>query len=1020
MLIILVVLLGIMSYINTGKDLYPPVNIPVIVITTQYPGAGAEEIKKDIVEPIEDAVSGVSGVDKVNSTAAEGYSSTVVMFKLSADTTNAYIDTQKAVDSITYKLPKDAEKPTLLKYDPNNIPVIILTVSGDKEHEQLYNDADRLKDKLSRIPGVGQVSMSGGMEKELQINIDKSKLEFYGITISQIVQRLQAENLNFPGGTIKQSEQDKIVKISGEFKDINEIKSFRIPVRNSFIQLKDIADISLSYPNVKEISRDSGKPCISLSIQKQPDANVVETGDKILKEIEKMKPLLKGSNINIVMNATEFIKGSLSETQRNLIEGVFITSLVLFVFLRQFSSMLIVLISIPVSIVSTFFMMYVFGFTFNMLSLMGLALCVGILVDDSVVILENIHRHLKMGKDPKAAALDGRTEIGMAAIAITLCDIVVFAPIAFMSGIVGQYFRQFGLTVVFATLFSLIVSFTVTPMLASRMYKQSGTTFLKENFIRRFLNAFGASFQAGYISLLKWSLRHRFIVCGAILVLIVFAISLPFMGAIGGEFMPEMDTGEFYVRLELASGSNIQNTDAKTKIVENYLTKENIPELDYYYTTIGDGGNVNKSSIYVKLVNKTARKRTYKQVMDQVRDWGLNNLSGVSYKVTKAAGEGGPDSDKPVLINIKGPKMEVLKDIARKIEQIVKETPGTVEVSNSLESGQPEISINIDRLACAKYGFTVYDISNTIRSSLEGTKAGVFRKDGQEYDIRVKLQNNQILNEFDISNLKVSNNSGVSMSVGQLAAINLTQSPTTLKTLDKQTLASVSAYLKEGYTTAEVNAAIMAKTKDLKLMDEYSISFGGEQEDMQETMISLLQALFMSIALVYIVLVILYESFLTPFVRLLALPVGIIGALIMLAITGNTLNMFSMIGLIMLDGLAAKNGTLLIDYTNTLMHTKGLSLREALIEATKTRLKPIYMTSIAMIVGMLPTALALGDGAEFKSSMGIVIIGGITSSTLLSPILLPVAYTIMDDMKRFISGKIFRRKPKTQAIVESI
>lgn len=1021
MLIILVFLLGTISYINTGSDLYPPINIPVIVIHSSYHGAGSEEIHKDIIKPIEDAVSGVNGVDYVRSTAVEGSASTIIIFKLSANTTNAFIDVQKAVEGITYKLPKDADKPTVLKFDQNAMPIFTVSISGDKEYEQLYNDAENLKEIIARVPGVGNVNMSGGMEKQLQINIDKSKLDFYGLTINQIVGRLQSENLTMPGGKIKQSEQDKTIQINGEFKDVSDIKKFRIPLKGGFVQLEDIADISLAYPDATDISRTDKGQCITLSVQKQSDANIVATGDKVKKEIEKFKPTVKGTNINILEDATIYIRGSLNETQRNLIEGVIITSFVLLIFLRQFSSMFIVLVSIPVSLVATFFMMFMFKFTFNMLSLMGLALCVGILVDDSVVILENINRHLKMGKDPKKAALDGRTEIGMAAIAITLCDVVVFAPIAFMSGIVGQYFKQFGLTVVFATLFSLLVSFTVTPMLASRLFKRNleMPDVLKDNFIKRFLNKIGFAFLHMYQAQLKWALKHRLTVLFSILVLIIVAVSLIPMGFIGAEFMPKIDSGEFTLNVELASGLNLENTNSKIKTIENYLLN-NIPEFDYYITHVGVDGFQNKGSIYVKLKDKKLRKRSYKVIMDQVRNWTQQNLSGVKLQISEANMGGGPDSNKPIIVNIKGDKSEVLNQISKEVERIVKETPGTVEVSNSLASGQPELTIQIDRLACAKYGFTVSDVASTVRASVDGSSAGVYRKDGDEYDIKVKINPSQLRDENSINTLKVTNNQGITMTLDQLTNAELSQSPAQINTKDKQRLATISASLRPGYTTGAVNAEIQKKLNSLHLMNGYSLEFGGEQQDMEETFSSLIQALIMSVALVYIVLVVLYESFLTPFVRLLALPVGMVGALILLAITRNSLNMFSMIGLIMLDGLAAKNGTLLIDYTNTLMETKGLSLKEALYEAGSTRLKPIYMTSVAMIFGMLPTAIAIGDGAEIKASMAIVIIGGIISSTLLSPILIPVAYTLLDDMKRFLVRKLFRRKVKEAKLVSNI
>lgn len=1018
MIVLLFILLGIMGRMYLGADLFPKVNIPVVVISTLYPGAGAEEIEKDIIKPTEDAVSSISGVDKISSTASEGYASTVVMFKMSADTSSAVMDTQKAIDSLSNRLPKDASRPTLYKYEQDATPILVVTLSGEKPFEELYNEAETLKERIERVQGVGMVSIFGGREKEVEIKVDKAKLDFYGLSLSQITNRLQLENLNMPGGTINQAGQDKIVRVQGEFDNINDIKSLRIPLSTgSYIQLSDVAEISLEYPKVNDMSRANGTTAIGLSIQKQSDANIVETGKKAKNEINKLKNSFKGTEVELVQDSTVFITSSLDETQKNLIEGVLTTAIVLFFFLRQWTSVFMVMIAIPTSLISTFFMMYMFGFTFNMLSLMGLALCVGILVDDSVVVLENIHRHLSMGKDSKTAALEGRSEIGMAAIAITLCDVVVFAPIAFMSGMVGQYFKQFGLTVVFATMFSLLVSFTLTPMMASRLFKKNGEG-RKSKFVKATDNI-GITIKRGYQFLLLWALNNRYKVIGFILVLIIFAVSLIPLGVIGAEFMPGVDSGELEINMNLTPGSTIEKTDVKTKMVEEYV--KTIPELKYFYTKIGGDSLPNKAYMYVKLIEKEKiqdkisnifslsknkqdklekRKRSQKQIVEDIRNWGNKNLSGVDFSVNEVGMADTGNGNKPIVVQIKGSKTEVIKEIANKVEEIVKSTPGTTDIGNTLDSGQPEINVKVDRIAATSYGVSAYDISNVVRSSIEGAKAGVYRIDGEEYDIRIKLADNQVLDLNDVGELKVINNAGQLIPINQVAKVSLTESPTVIKRSEKQRMGTINANLQKGYIIGNVNTEIQKKIDALSIPDGYSVSMSGEQEDMVETFTALIQALILSVALVYMILVVLYESFLTPLVRILALPVGMVGALLMLALTGKSLNMFSMIGLIMLDGLAAKNGTLLIDYTNTLMR-RGLSLREALFEAGSTRLRPIMMTSLAMIVGMLPTALSLGDGSEYKSGMAVVIIGGMITSTLFSPILLPVAYTLIDDFQNW-------------------
>jgi HAE1 family hydrophobic/amphiphilic exporter-1 len=1018
-IVILFLLLGGMGGINLGADLFPSVNIPVIVISSTYPGASAEEIEKDVIKPLEDAVSVISGVDKVNAMAMEGYAQIVLQFKMTVDTSDAFLDTQKEIEGVVGKLPKEATRPSIKKIDPGAAPILQLTLSGNSSLEELNGKADLLKERIERIEGVGKVTIFGGLKKQLQINVDKSKIDYYGLSLSQIISKIQSDNINFPGGIINQPQQDKIINIKGEFENINQVKDLRMPVKTGFVRLGDISEVTLSYPKPKEISRLNEKSAIGLSIQKQGDANIVETGNKVKEEIEKLKSSFKGIELTIIDDGTLFINSSLKETRTNLIEGIFTTAIILFIFLRQWNSVIIAIVAIPTSLVSTFFMMYMSNFTFNILSLMGLALCVGILVDDSVVVLENIHRHLGMGKNPKQAARDGRSEIGMAAIAITLSDIVVFAPIAFMSGVVGQYFKQFGLVVVFATLFSLLVSFTLTPMMASRMFKIKHKTKGRFKGITTLLDRMDEKIREIYLFTLKKSLNHRFFVIIITILLLASSVSLIITGKLGTEFMPYMDEGKLNVSLTLAPGSTLQNTDEKVKIIEEYLNTLKGKEIDYYSSKIGAGNGesnqANKGSIFVKLVNKSKRQKSQKEMVEVIRTWTKENISGANVVVLEPSMDGGTggNSAKPININVKGSNMEIISELAKKVEEIVKSTNGVIDVDNSSEQGKPAYKVQIDKVIASKYGISSFELSNTIRSSIEGSKAGKFRQDNEDYDAIVKLKDNSIKDINDLKTLYVSNNMGTNIQVGQISNLSLSDSPVLVSRLNKQRVSTISSNIKQGYTLGQVSEDINNKLSQISLADGYSISVSGEQEQMDETFTSLIQVLILSVLLVYMILGILYESFLTPFVRILALPVGFIGALYILVLTGNTLNMMSMIGLIMLDGLAAKNGTLMIDYTNTLM-SQGLSLRDALIEAGKIRIRPILMTSLSMIVGMMPTALAFGDGSEFKSSMALVIIGGLISSTILSPIVIPVAYTLIDDLQNYLKKIFFGGKYESQ------
>lgn len=1010
MLVILFVVLGAAGYLNLGANLFPSVNTPVMSVTTTYPGAGSKEIEKDIVKPIEDAVSGINGIDKMRSYAGDGYGYTILQFKMSADANTAVIDVQKALDGIVENLPRDAGRPVLRKYDMNMQPILILSISGASSYEELYSEAERVKRSLEKLEGIGNISLEGALKKELEIKVDKAVLEHYGIGINTVLAKLQAENINIPAGQVKQEARNQTVRVLGEFGDIREVGNLLIPLNGvNYIRLADIADVSLRYPEDKKLLRLNGKSSIGIFIQKQSDANIVATANLVKKELDVLKPtLLPGVELVIASDSTTFINSSLGETRRNLVEGIITTAIVLFLFLRRWRSSLIVLVAIPTSLISTFFMMYVMKFTFNIVSLLGLTVCIGILVDDSVVVLENISRHIQLGKEPRKAVIEGRMEIGLAAVAITLCDIVVFAPVAFMKDIVGQFFKEFGLTVVFATLFSLFISFTLTPMLSYYMYrggKRKAELLSEEDLKKRpswFNNFFENIIKKTYKNLLIWALENRWKVIGIVAAAVAASILLIPFKFIETEFMASFDQSKLNISVSLSPGSGLKQTDEKVRTVEEYLKGR--PDVKDYFTTVGSGNNNSSAGIIVKLVDKDKRKKSQSQVAKEIRVWG-KKLTGIDFSVTEQniVDRTSIDGTKPIILNITGPDADVLKQVSRRVEEIVRSVQGVVDVNNSILASSPEISVKIDRLAASEYGITAYDTAAALRTAIEGTKAGVYRKSGNEYDIMVKFMDGQIKTPYDVGSIKVVNRAGQQVAVNQIADVFQSDSPQEILRLDRQQAVTISANM-QGRVLGSVNNEIREKLKVLSLPYGYEIKFGGDQQNMSSSFDSLAKALAASVILVYMILVVLYESFLTPVIRMMSLPCGIIGALVVLALTGKSLNIMSFIGLIMLDGLVSKNGTLLIDYTNTLMK-RGLPLKEALIEAGTTRIRPIIMTSVTMMVGMSPMALSLGDGSEMKSGMGVVLIGGMITSTLISPILLPVVYTLIDDLRRGIQKK---------------
>ncbi|MHB8171844.1 MAG: efflux RND transporter permease subunit [Thermincolia bacterium] len=1028
MIILFFIVLGLVGYNRLGADMFPKTEIPFVTVFTTYPGAGPQEIESQVVDPIEDAVSSLSGLSRVVSSASEGYTWTVLEFKMGTDIEVLANDTQKAIDAIAYKLPKDIEKPVVRKEDLNSEPVLTLALSGNLPLTETYRLAkDKIKQRLETVPGVARVTIQGGKEREIQVEVGRSRLESYGLSINQIVNRLKLENYNVPSGRLTYPETEYTVRLLGQYGSIEEIRQLRIPLEGGgSVALGELAEVKDSFKEVRQYSRLDDREAVGLLVLKQNDASIVDTAERVKEEIAKIqKTLPKGVKIVVAIDSSVFINNALNDTKFTLIEGVLMTGLVLLFFLREWRSLLIVMLAIPTSIISTFMMMYMFGYSFNLLSLMGLTLCVGILVDDSIVVLENIHRHMKMGKNPIKAAIDGRAEVGMAAVAITLADVVVFLPIAFMEGMVGQFFRQFGLTVVFAALFSLFISFTLTPMLAAKLFKKEGNggegnllvngqktrlnTFL--NLLSTKLDLLGDRVVAVYQSLLRWSLGHRWTVLGLVVLALGASVSLYTMGSIGSGFMAKTDNGRFYVAMELLPGTSLERTDKTLKAIENKL--KNIPEVANYYTTIGIGGSDFSSKtgshmgkITVVLKPKSERQRTIWEITDEVRSLS-KNIPAESLTITEG-GLPGLGNEAPVQVEITGPDQDTLVEIAARVEKVVKETSGVNDVASSWQGlGQPEIQVNIDRLRVAEHGLSVGEVAQALRASMEGDVATLYKEKGKEYDLRVRLREADRSKGVDLAKITLTNSQGQVIQLSQVAEITQDKGPTEIRRKNRDQLITITA------TTTEAVGGLADKWDQIwtkmDLPHGYEIGYYGEIKDQRESFADLTFALVLSLILVYMIMVILYESYLTPFIRMLALPCGLIGALAALAITGTNLEMMSFIGLIMLEGLAAKNGTLLIDYTNTLT-ARGMNLRDALIEAGTTRLRPIFMTSFTMIFGMLPTALALSDGAEIRKGIGLVIIGGMITSTILTPLVIPVAYTLIEDFKQWLRRKVFRAK----------
>lgn len=1005
MIIMFFVVLGLYSYNRIGVDLLPAINTPVITVQASYPGASAEEVEKQVIKPLEGAISSTSKLKTMSSVCNQGSGFIILQFDLSANTDQATMDVSKKIDGIKDRLPDEAKDIQVEKRDINDSPVMFLGMSSSYSKVTTYNMANEtIKDRLQRISGVASVSISGGRQEEIAVEVDKDKLEYYGVSLNSIISKIGTENADSPAGKLN-LEKDYDLRLTGEYQSVDDIANLTIPTSSGgTVPLKNIATVNRQIKQVTSSNRINGEDQVGIQIFKQSDASVVRVGKAVRQEIEQMKKDYPDYNFYISYDSSAYVNKSLNNTMESIFEGMFTVALALYFFLKERRSMVTVLIAIPTSLVSTLFVMYMAGFTFNIMSLMAMALCIGILVDDSIVVLENIHRHMHMGKSSEKAALEGRMEIGMAAIAITLCDVVVFLPIAFMNGMVGQFFRQFGLTVVFATLFSLFVSFTVTPMLSSKFYKSG----LSKKHFRLFdrVDALGFKLRDFYEKILCGALKHPKKILAVALLVFMGAASLIPLQVVGIEYMPQSDEGSFSINLELPVGTPFEQTDASLLKIEQYV--KTIPELDNYRSRASS----NSGSVNVELKDKKDRKRTVWQISDEARAWSSKQFPPGTVRISVSSssipgmGGGGGMGGGNVQMQVLGPDNDKLVEISQQVSDILSKTQGAKDVTSNWRVGQPQIEAVINRDRVKYFGVALADINKSLQTGINGSTAGTYVDQGQDIDINVRFKDG---NKIPIENLRriPISSGGQTIALGNLVDFKQSEGPRSIRREDKQRAITVSCNL-SGRPLQEFMNDVNTQIRAAGIDPMYTVRFSGQAQSMQDTFVQMISALLLSVTLVYMVLVVLYESFLTPFIRMFSLPLGLIGALVALALTKNTLNLYSMIGFVMMDGLVAKNGTLLLDYTLTLIK-RGKTPREAVIEAGITRLRPIAMTSVTMIVGMLPTALAISEGAEQRVGMAWVLIGGLITSTLFTLVIIPILFLAFNGLKEGLNSY---RKPK--------
>jgi HAE1 family hydrophobic/amphiphilic exporter-1 len=1011
--------LGLISYSRLSYELIPKFDAPLVFISTVYPGASPGEVENNVTKKIEDAVSSLEGIISMRSTSFESVSTVVLEFKQGTDVNISLQDAQRKLSAAESTLPEDSDAPVLSKFSSGEFPIMNIGATGNLPPTQLYDLLkQRVKPVLSRVDGVGQVTLVGGQEREIKVLVNRDKLQSYGLSLLQLVQAVQQANLEFPTGKIKSEDAQILVRLSGKLLDLNDLRQLVIansPRTGSPVRMLDVAEIRDEPKEAQDVNRLNGVSSIGLIIQKQTDANSVAVSNGIKNEMARLEEEYQnqGLKFKIASNASDFTLEAVDAVVHDIGLAVVLVALVMLVFLHSLRNSLIVMVAIPASLVATFIGMYIFGFTLNLMTLLAMSLVIGILVDDSIVVLENIYRHLEMGKNRRKAALDGRNEIGFTALSITLVDVVVFVPLALSGGIVGNIMGQFAWVVVFSTLMSLLVSFTVTPMLASRFSK------LEHLSNRNFFGIFFIGFEKmldrlteRYGKIVEWSLNHKFIIMTATLVLFLGSFGLVGGGYIGTAFFNQSDQGEFIMKLELPKDATLKETNLAAQDAEQVIRQK--PEVVNVFSTIGrTTGLLSQSTPYlaevnVKMVPKEERADRADVYAQRLRDELERALPGVKVSTSQVSFFGGAD-EAPIQIIVSSTDLDKAMTYAKVVEDEVKQTPGTVAVDLSVEEGNPELKVNIDRDKMAELGLNLQVVGATMQTAFSGNTNAKFRDGAFEYDINILLDDFDRKSLEDVAQLSFTNNRGEEVRLEQFADIVQTTGPSKLERKDRVSSVTVNSQV-IGRPTGTIGEEIKARIAKNPPPPGVTIAYDGELKFQAEGFGALGIAFGAAILFVYLIMVALYDNWVYPLVVLFSIPVAIVGALLAMALAMQILDIFSIVGIIMLVGLVGKNAILLVDFTNQLKE-EGKSTFDALVESGKIRLRPILMTTIAMVFGMLPIALAKGAGAEWKNGLAWALVGGLTSSMLLTLVVVPVAYYMVDAAGYFVAR--LRKKSDT-------
>jgi HAE1 family hydrophobic/amphiphilic exporter-1 len=1014
MLMSLLIILGMMGFSKLSMDLFPDVDFPVVVVSTVYPGAAPAEVEELLSKPVEEAISSINGLDTIHSYSNEGVSTVVAQFDLEVDNKVASQDVREKVSMIRGKLPEGIIEPSILLFDPASAPIAAFAINGPQTPMDLTDYVeDVLKPKLERINGVGSVDLLGSRVREIHIDLDPTRLSTYGLSVAGLYQTLKADSMNLPGGRITEHGQELSLRAMGKFQTVADISNFQVATPSGArVRIGDLGKIWQSIEDPRSLGFVNNQPAVMFNIFKQSGANTVEVVDNIQKEFKKLEATLPpGATFTTVQDSSKFIKESNMSVWEHLLIGGVLAVAILFAFLRNWRATLIGGMAIPISLIATFWAMQLMGFSFNMLTTLALTLVVGIVVDDAVVDLENIYRHMEKGEPPLRAAINATGEIQLAVTACTLTIVAVFVPVAFMTGMIGQFFKEFGLTVAFAVLFSLLVARTITPMISARFLKVSkGKGGMSEDAEHSFPLA------KPYRKVLEWSLKNRWKVMGIAVASFVFGMALvPF---IPKTFMTSADRGEFHLKVQLPKGSTLDETGAMSKRVVDVIKQH--PEVENVFTTIGGREELDFATLGVILVDKHERKIKDTELAEKIRN-EVGQIPGIRAKVMISGMIGGAsEMNTPINISLRGSNLDELRLYGEKMADLLRSRSDLfADVDTSLALNRPEVQLQVDRARAAAQGVSAANLANTLRIATTGEVVGTMIQGDDELDIRLQVAPDSRQSLTAVKALSVPGSRGL-VPVSAVVTEQVGSGVSSIRREDRERVVNVLANLMPGASTGEAFGVVETLKKDLELPESIEFVQGGEAEQMAEAFTGLLGALALAIVFVYIILAVQFESFIHPFTIMFSLPLSIAGAFLALLLTQSELGMMAMIGVIMLMGIVTKNAILVVDFTLQLKD-KGYNTLDALLEACPVRLRPILMTTAAMVMGMLPMAAGIGAGAEFRYPMAVVVVGGLITSTLLTLIVVPVGFSLMDDFQTWYRRKFFHSEgPKTRtAQVES-